>query len=85
MASGYRTHQLVHALRRLLPDPERHTNVVGRWSAALDSLIHRFHRSATELCKFCGSTGSQWLQAARALSYCHSACGFVNQELGGVG
>jgi hypothetical protein len=35
----------------------------------LDSLIHHYQRSATELWKFCGSTGGQWLQAARALSY----------------
>jgi hypothetical protein len=35
----------------------------------LDDLIHHYKRSATELWKFCGSTGSQWLQAARALTY----------------
>ncbi len=35
----------------------------------LGSLIHHYQRSATELWKFCGSTGGQWLQAARALSY----------------
>ena len=29
--------------------------------------------------------GAKWLQAARALSYWHSASGFVNHELGGVG
>ena len=35
----------------------------------LDSLIHHYQRSATALWKFCGSTGGQWLQAARSLSY----------------
>lgn len=35
----------------------------------LDDLIHHYKRSAVELWKFCGSTGGQWLQAARALSY----------------
>jgi hypothetical protein len=35
----------------------------------LDSLIHHYQRSAKELWKFCGSSGGQWLQAARWLSY----------------
>jgi hypothetical protein len=35
----------------------------------LDSLIHHYERSAAELWKYCGSTGGQWLQAARTLSY----------------
>jgi cell division FtsZ-interacting protein ZapD len=35
----------------------------------LDSLIHHYKRSAAELWKSCGSTGGQWLQAARTLSY----------------
>lgn len=35
----------------------------------LDDLIHRYKRAAAELWKFCGSTGGQWLQAARALTY----------------
>ncbi len=35
----------------------------------LDELIHHYKRSATELWKFCGSSGGQWLQAARMLSY----------------
>ena len=35
----------------------------------LDDLIHHYKRSAVELWKFHGSTGGQWLQAARALSY----------------
>ena len=35
----------------------------------LDDLIHHYKRAATELWKFCGSTGGQWLQAARALRY----------------
>jgi len=34
-----------------------------------DGLIHHYKRSAAELWKFCGSTGGQWLQAARTLSY----------------
>jgi hypothetical protein len=35
----------------------------------LDELIHRYKRSAAELWKFCGSSGGQWLQAAKALAY----------------
>ena len=35
----------------------------------LDGLIHHYQRSAVELWKFCGSTGGQWLQAARNLRY----------------
>jgi hypothetical protein len=35
----------------------------------LDELIHRYKRSATELWKFCGSSGGQWQQAASALTY----------------
>ena len=35
----------------------------------LDELIHHYKRSATELWKFCGSSGGQWLQAAHALAY----------------
>jgi hypothetical protein len=35
----------------------------------LDDLIHHYKRSATELWKFCGSSGGQWLQAARMLEY----------------
>ena len=35
----------------------------------LDDLIHHYKRSAAELWKFCGSTGSQWQQAANALAY----------------
>lgn len=33
----------------------------------LDELIHRYKRSARELWKFCGQTGSGWLSAARVL------------------
>lgn len=36
---------------------------------ALDDLIHRYKRSARELWKFCGQTGSQWLTAVRTLEY----------------
>jgi len=35
----------------------------------LDGLIHHYQRSASELWKFCGSTGGQWLRAARSLTY----------------
>lgn len=35
----------------------------------LDDLIHQYKRSARELWKFCGSTGSEWERAARTLAY----------------
>jgi hypothetical protein len=35
----------------------------------LDELIHRYKRSARELWKFCGQSGSGWLTAARTLEY----------------
>ena len=35
----------------------------------LDDLIHRYKRSARELWKFCGSSGSDWERAARTLDY----------------
>ena len=35
----------------------------------LDELIHRYKRSARELWKFCGQSGSSWLHAARTLEY----------------
>lgn len=35
----------------------------------LDDLIRHYKRSATELWKFCGSGGGQWLSAVRALEY----------------
>ena len=35
----------------------------------LDSLIHHYQRAASELWRFCGSTGGEWLRAARLLSY----------------
>ena len=34
----------------------------------LDELIYHYMRSAKELWKFCGSTGSQWESAARTLA-----------------
>jgi hypothetical protein len=34
----------------------------------LDDLIHRYKRSARELWKFCGSSGSQWERAASTLA-----------------
>jgi hypothetical protein len=35
----------------------------------LDELIHHYKRSARELWKFCGSSGSEWERAARTLDY----------------
>ena len=35
----------------------------------LDDVIHHYKRSAAELWRFCGSSGGQWQQAARALTY----------------
>src|SRR5580700_4642317 len=35
----------------------------------LDDLIHRYKRSARELWKFCGSSGSDWERAARRLEF----------------
>jgi hypothetical protein len=35
----------------------------------LDDLIHHYTRSATELWKFCGSSGGHWQQAASTLTY----------------
>jgi hypothetical protein len=35
----------------------------------LDELVHRYKRSARELWKFCGQSGSGWLTAARTVEY----------------
>jgi len=35
----------------------------------LDELIHRYKRSARELWKFCGSSGSDWVRAAGTLAF----------------
>ena len=35
----------------------------------LDDLIHRYKQAASELWKFCGSSGGQWLRAANTLTY----------------
>ena len=35
----------------------------------LDELIHRYKRSARELWKFCGQSGSGWLTAARTVEH----------------
>jgi hypothetical protein len=35
----------------------------------LDELIHRYKRSARELWKFCGSSGSGWERAAKTLAF----------------
>lgn len=35
----------------------------------LDDLIHHYKRSAAALWSFCGSSGGQWLQAAKTLAY----------------
>ena len=34
----------------------------------MDELIHRYHRCAQKLWSFCGSSGGQWLQAAKNLA-----------------
>lgn len=39
----------------------------------LDELIHRYKRSAAKLWTFCGSSGGQWLQAAKNLAYFREA------------
>jgi len=35
----------------------------------LDDLIHQYKRSARELWKFCGSSGSDWERAVRTLQF----------------
>ena len=35
----------------------------------LDEIIHRYRRCAQKLWSFCGSSGGQWLQAAKNLAY----------------
>jgi hypothetical protein len=35
----------------------------------LDELIHRYKRSARELWKFCGTSGSDWERAAKMLAF----------------
>jgi hypothetical protein len=35
----------------------------------LDNVIHHYTRSATQLWKFCGSSGGQWQHAAHTLRY----------------
>lgn len=35
----------------------------------LDELIHQYKSAATKLWSFCGNSGGQWLQAAKALRY----------------
>jgi hypothetical protein len=35
----------------------------------MDDVIHHYTRSATELWKFCGSSGGQWQHAAHTLAY----------------
>jgi len=35
----------------------------------LDDLIHRYKRSARELWKFCGSSGSDWERAVKMLAF----------------
>lgn len=37
----------------------------------LDELIHQYKRSAAELWKFCGSSGSAWVRATRTLAFLH--------------
>ena len=38
-------------------------------ATAFDELIHRYKRSARELWKFCGQTGSDWVTAVRTLEF----------------
>jgi len=40
----------------------------------LDQLIHQYKKAATQLWSFCGTSGGQWLQAAKSLRY-HEAAG----------
>lgn len=40
----------------------------------LDDIIHRYQRAARKLWRFCGSSGSQWVQAAAALKYMRDRC-----------
>jgi hypothetical protein len=35
----------------------------------LDDLIHQYKKAAAKLWSFCGSSGGQWLQAAKTLQY----------------
>jgi PAS domain-containing protein len=35
----------------------------------LDDVIHRYKRSARELCKFCGQSGGDWERAAWTLNW----------------
>ena len=35
----------------------------------LDQLIHRYKNAATKLWSFCGTSGGQWVQAAKSLQY----------------
>lgn len=35
----------------------------------LDQLIHQYKNAATKLWSFCGTSGRQWLQAAKSLQY----------------
>ena len=35
----------------------------------LDQLIHQYESAATKLWSFCGTSGGQWLQAAKSLKY----------------
>ena len=65
---AYHRHELRALLERLRAGfAQLDAGVVDEFE--LDDLIHHYKRSAAELWKFCGSTGGQWLQAARALTY----------------
>ncbi|HET6910968.1 MAG TPA: hypothetical protein VFH54_16675 [Mycobacteriales bacterium] len=39
----------------------------------LDDLIHQYKRAAANLWSFCGSSGGQWVQAAKSLQYLETA------------
>jgi hypothetical protein len=39
----------------------------------LDQLIHQYKKAAAKLWSFCGTSGEQWLQAAKSLRYLENA------------
>ena len=49
-------------------DPPRRGDRRGH-ARGRDDLIHRYKRSARELWKFCGASGSEWERAARTLAH----------------
>ena len=41
----------------------------------LDRLIHQYKNAATKLWSFCGTSGGQWVQAAKSLQYLETTGG----------